>query len=274
MTEVNIYVLLEVDSEDRAEELSRDLQRAAEANRYDLTKSINSLHKIKSHEKYPDVNIESIRAKSNEIQIIAYSGITEPVTWFSQALSNLGARKLHIREQWDEGGSSYYFLNGKKVSRKRYLLGQEMQPAIEVDGFLISEDRIFVRARLISFEKASKTGNTLLMEFVTDKDQKFYYRGQGELTELVSDDYEDITEFRASFEKGTLKGLDVSFAKRPTQVAFSLNKDKLSKEHPEWFHTPVEALDTEAKCPFCGSALRSERAKQCPSCYKSWRDVT
>jgi hypothetical protein len=32
-----------------------------------------------------------------------------------------------------------------------------------------------------------------------------------------------------------------------------------------------EGYSGNAKCPFCGANLRTPRAKQCPSCFKSWR---
>jgi hypothetical protein len=273
MTEVNISALLEFNSEEAAQKLADDLQQAAEKNGNDLAKSISALRGVGSNQTSDQLSIESIRARSTEVQIAAYTGRTDPAAWLGGALSSLGASRAQIREQWDDGGATYYFLDGVQVGRKKYLHDDDTSAA-GVEGFLVSDDRISVRATLVGFEKVSASGEVLLMEFVTDDDQRFYYRGKGELAELASDDYENITEFRAAFEAGKLKGEDVSFAKRPSQVAFSLNTDKLSESHPDWFSKPVESLDTEARCPFCGSPLRSERAKQCPSCLKSWRDTS
>lgn len=40
--------------------------------------------------------------------------------------------------------------------------------------------------------------------------------------------------------------------------------------HPDG---PQEAgFSGEAKCPYCGDRLRSEKAKQCPHCLKDWHD--
>jgi len=258
MSEVNITISLELESDSAAKELVTKLKNASEIYDHELTKSISSLHKIKKHEKYNQLYIENIDSKNREIEIIAYCGRTKPVTWFAGALSKLGASKIVINEQWDEGGSVYYFIDGKKVTKKKFLNAGNVTSTKNVENgdLFVSEDRKFVSATLISHRKVGRSGKQLLMEFITNDNCRFYYQGLGELTGLVSDDFGETTEFRASFVKGKLEGKEVSFAKNPTQIWFS------------------RGINTKAKCPFCSSSLRSEKAKQCPTCLKSWSEPT
>lgn len=258
MSEINISISLEVVSESHAIKLANELKDAEKKYNSDLTKTISSLHKIENDDKYEEVFIEEIACKNNTINIVALSGRIDPLTWIASALKKLGSKKIAIYCQYDEGGEALYFLEGKKVSRKKYNNNGTSNKELSIDnsGLFLSEDRVFVRATLISHKNLESSGKKKLMKFVTDKKQTFYYKGQGELTEVASDDWGNLTEFRASFEKGKLEGEEVSFAKRPTQIHYQ------------------RGINSAAQCPFCGSSLRSEKAKQCPSCFKSWRDNT
>ena len=115
-------------------------------------------------------------------------------------------------------------------------------------------------------------------EFETRDGDRFYHKGRGQLVEaLYNPEIENYdtsvrVEFVATFERGKLEDEFVSFAKRPSKIkvidgpAHMLSGSSSSR--------PGTGLkfSTEAKCPFCGSSLRTEMAKQCPTCFKSWRE--
>lgn len=92
-------------------------------------------------------------------------------------------------------GSVYYFLDGKKVSKNTFLNCGETISSRDVENgnLLISKERQFFCATLISHRKIGNSGDKLLMEFVTSGNRKFYYQGQGELTHLISDYFGDTT---------------------------------------------------------------------------------
>ncbi len=277
MSQVDITIRAYFTNESVAKSVIKKLRLAAKEHNHDLTKTINSLHEIENHGDHNILDIDEISRKKNCVIIQAYTGRTEPVVWFAASLANLGAPKIYIREQWDEGGSSYYFLNGRRVNKKNYESGKPEKPLskkdIEINKHLfLPVGRVQVRATLLSHENFGDIYENTLMKFITNNNETFYYKGKGELLRLLSDDFENITEFHASFERGKLEGKYVSFAKRPTQIGFSFNIEKMSKINPRMYGRPVESLETITKCPYCGSSLRSEKAKQCPTCFKSWRD--
>lgn len=254
--EVGVNVWLEMQNENVAKTLSEKLKKAALECCQELTRTINSLQRIKNFEKFSEIDIDEISNNKNIISIIGYTGRTDPVTWFADALYQLGVPKLAIKEQWDEGAVTHYYTNGKKVSKKIFL-----------NPDAVKEPRELIQAKLVEYKTIGKKGDTMLLEFFSDKHEQFFYKGKGALTKLASDSYENIAEFRGTFVKGTLNGKQVTFVKRPSGVAMELSHDKFSF----MYHTSPDQLDTKAKCPFCGGSLRSEKAKQCPSCFKSWK---
>ena len=277
MTEINISVEAELKNDSEAKSFVKKLKTAAKDSQYDFYKSLNNICSMLNDTEYDEVNIDDISRTSNCAYISLYSGRISSVSWIALALSKLGAKKVYMKELWDEGSLNHYFLNGESVCKNAYE-GKEVKKLspedIEINKKLfLPEGRVKVRATLESYEDISKgKGNKLLMEFLTSRNNKFYYSGGGELTELVSEDYDSLTEFTATFERGKLNGEYVSFAKRPTGIAYTFNEDVMRKKHPEMFHKKLEDLDTIAKCPSCGGSLRTEKAKQCPHCYESWRD--
>ncbi|WP_445360044.1 hypothetical protein ACJJIL_14700 [Microbulbifer sp. EKSA005] len=277
MTEINVSVEAEMKSDSEAKVFAKNMKSAAKSNEYDFYKTINSLSRKSIEKDYQELTIENISRSKNLVYITAYSGRSSSINWLGMSISKLGVKKLYMREGWDEGSFNYYYLNGDAVCKKAFdgKVVPKLSPEdIEINKRLfLPEGRVKVTATLEAYEEISGgKGKKLLMEFLTSRNEKFYYQGEGELTDLVSEDYESLTEFNASFERGMLKGEYVSFAKRPSEIAYSFNEEVMRQKHPEMFHKRVEDLHTVAKCPFCGSSLRTEKAKQCPSCYKSWRE--
>lgn len=50
---------------------------------------------------------------------------------------------------------------------------------------------------------------------------------------------------------------------------------KIWRLHPNGPNAKTEkeaSFEPGTKCPFCGNPLRTKNAKQCPHCFKSWRN--
>ncbi len=48
--------------------------------------------------------------------------------------------------------------------------------------------------------------------------------------------------------------------------------DAASGENGDLIYKFIKSIKkTKTKCPFCGESLRTEKAKQCPSCFQSWK---
>ena len=223
MTEVNITVRAFFDDEAQAKDATKELKAAARRSGHDLTKAINSLYPIENCEDYPALDIEDITRKRANVTILAYTGRTEPVVWFAESLSKLGPTRIFIREEWDEGGSNHYFLKGKRVSKKTYDASKPKRPLsardIEINkNLFLPEGRVTVKATLVSHWYVDDIYESIGLEFVTDDGITFYYKGRGQLTQMISDDSPKTCQFDAAFERGRLKGEYVSFAKRPTKV--------------------------------------------------------
>ena len=223
MTEVNITVRASFADEKQAKEVTKQLKSAAKKYDCELTKTIHSLYSIEDYEIYNELHIEKISCKKNNLTILAYTGRTDPVVWFAPSLYSLGASKIYIREQWDEGGSNYYFLNGKKVSKKTYDGEKKKKLLSEKDieinqGLFLPAGRVMVKATLIAHWSVDDMYENICMEFVTEDGMPFYYKGTGSLTELTLDNSPKTCEFNAAFERGKLDGEYVAYAKRPTKI--------------------------------------------------------
>ena len=221
MSEVYVTITMTCESEDAAKKLSIELDAASEKQDHDLTRTIHSLSPIEDHDMYAELSIEEIKQEAQQVTIYSYTGQTEPAHWFAGALHSLGAQKIFIREQWDEGGSSYYFLDGKKVDKKTFEGDQalsETDPKIN-DGLFLPEGRATVVATLISyFDLENDPWERTVLEFKTDDGYTFYYMGKGKLQNLTRGTSEKRCQFDALFESGQLNGKSVSLAKRPTQI--------------------------------------------------------
>ena len=143
---------------------------------------------------------------------------------------------------------------------------------IEINkNLFLPEGRVHVNATLVDQWDIGDIYESILMEFVTNDGNVFFHKATGQLKQLAYEGSEKNCEFSAAFERGKHNGEHVSFAKRPSKVILS----GVEKTHGA-ISKPKDKthLEIKAKCPFCGSSLRTEKAKQCPSCFKSWRETS
>ena len=146
-----------------------------------------------------------------------YKGQEEPV-WFARSIYELGAIKVLIRGVWDGHGRNYYFLNGEKVSKKKY------------DGDKPKKPRVSVKARLISTWSVGDIYESTGLVLETSDGTRLYHVGKGQLVDAFYDfDKGEFNttidvEFSASLERGELDGEYVSYAKRPSKIVFKKEK--------------------------------------------------
>ena len=214
-----------------AKAAQKTIKKALKQSEYELTSAFNSIQPIPDYEAYGHLSLEDISLKKGSLSLHGYSGRIEPPVWIAETLAHLGAKKVYIRLQYDEGGNNYYFLDGKRVSKKKYDSDKPKKPLsakdIEINKSLfLPEGRVTVKATLVSHWEVGDMYENLGMQFVMEDGTTFYHRGTGQLTDLASDRYANTCVFTASFERGKHEGEYVSFAKRPSKIQFTLaNKE-------------------------------------------------
>ena len=208
-----------------AKEARKRIDLALNANDWYLCRSCHSIQPIESYEAYaqPDLNVEQLEVKKQILDITAYSGRIEEPVWVVETLTFLGATRVFFRMQYDEGGSNYYFVDGKRVSKKKYDGDKPKKPLsardLEINkNLFLPEGRVAVKATLVNHWDWGDMYESLGMEFVTEDGHTFYHKGTGNLTEVASDLISNTCEFVATFERGKLDGEYVSFARRPSKI--------------------------------------------------------
>jgi hypothetical protein len=265
---------------DLAKQATSQLEKALKTNEYELASALDSLNPVENQAAYEDatINVEEISRKKENLTIYSYTYTKEEPTWFANSLYQLGANKIYIRGQWDEHGRSYYFQDGKKVSKKVYDGDKQKKPLSDKDieinkNLFLPDGRVHVKVSLVNSWPVGDIYESVMMEFVTDDGHTFYHKATGKLKELTYAGSHKECEFSAEFERGRLNGEYVSLAKRPTKLMSTIHQPETKTISKPIYPQKRRALfNTKAKCPFCGSSLRTEQAKQCPACLKSWRD--
>lgn len=223
MTEVYVTIKALFANEDMAKQTTRKIKASLKKNDQDLTKALHSLYPINNYEDYDQLDVEEIARKKSVLTIFLYTGRTGPVTWFAGSLYKLGAHKIYIRENGDEGGCNHYFLNGEKVSKKKYDGEKPTKPLnekeIEINKHLfLPEGRIHVKATLMNSWSIGDIYESEILEFKTDDGDRFFHKATGQLKRMAYEGSPKTCEFSAIFERGKHEGEYVSFAKRPTKV--------------------------------------------------------
>ena len=226
MSEVYTTIRAAFEERELASSARKQINNALKAADDELTSAFNAIHPIPDHEAYGNLTFEDMTLKSGNLALYAYSGRIEPPMWIADTLTHLGAKKVYIRMQYDEGGTNYYFLHGKRVSKKTYDSDKPDKTLSAKDleinkNLFLPEGRIRVKATLIAHWEMGDMYESLGMQFETEDGHTFYHKGTGKLTQLVSNTLSNTCEFSAVFERGKLDGEYVSFAKRPSKIEFS-----------------------------------------------------
>lgn len=265
MGETTITINSEFKDTKTADEFFVKLDKACSENNQDLGYSLGSFSDLQ----VPNIiTVESLETDKNRIFISCYGGrhIEQPI-WFIEALCKRGANRTEITSQCDDSHETFYFKGGRRVSRKKYFGITkpnyiDQLTSEELDRIFLPSERTRVDATLV--ESSPDTGewsHCFVLRMESPDGKEFYYRGDSDLANLVhyEDRYEKQCSFVAIFELERYKGKIQSFAKRPSKIELIYN-ESFSKFLPT------------AKCPYCGKTLRTDKAKQCMHCLKSWHD--
>ena len=226
MSEVYTTVRASFEEREVASAARKQITEILEANNNEITRAFNAIQSIPEYEALGRLTFEDMTLKNGNLALYAYSGRIEPPTWIADTLTHLGAKKVYIRTQYDEGGNNYYFLDGKRVSKKTYEgdTPEKRLTAKDIEinkNLFLPEGRVRVKATLVSHWEVGDMYESLGMQFQTEDGHTFYHKGTGKLTQLASQTLSNTCEFSAVFERGKLDGEYVSFAKRPSKITFS-----------------------------------------------------
>ena len=225
MSEIYTSIKATFKDEKVAKEIYNRINSQLENHDWNLCSLFNTIHPIDNYEAYRGLSYESMEIKKATLHIQTYSGRIEPPTWIADTLTFVGASKIYFRMQYDEGGENFYFVDGRRVSKKKYDGDKPPKPLsakdIEINKSLfLPEGRVTVKATLVSHWNYDDMYESIGLEFVTEDGQTFFHKGTGKLTNIISNTVSDTCEFAAVFERGRLNGEYVSFAKRPSKIKF------------------------------------------------------
>jgi hypothetical protein len=226
--------------EEKSKNFSIQLRKALKSHNQELASALDFLvyQKCQCENSYEDcsINVEDLTKKKNIVNIYAYSYTSEDPVWFIPSITSFGATQIHIRGDYDCQIRNFYFRDGKKVTKKKYV-GEKpakslTQEDIEINKSLfLPKGRTTISATLTSTWELGDIYERSGLEFRTDNGEVFYHIGNGELinTVYMSKGYFDVgivVRFTASFERGKLDGEFVSFAKRPSKISVVFEADK------------------------------------------------
>ncbi len=224
-TEVWVIIKATFSTTEAAETAASQLKRSLAEQGGELTQALNTLQATAQPPSGPEesLTIEHVERKKNVLSIAGYTYTSEPPVWFTAALHPLGAQKIHIRDQWDEGGSHYYFLEGQRVSKRKFEGDKPKRPLsardIEINkNLFLPEGRVHIKATLTQHWPVGDIYESILLEFMSDDNQRFYHKATGRLKQITYEGSPTTCEFSAIFERGKHDGQYVSFAKRPTKI--------------------------------------------------------
>jgi hypothetical protein len=229
MSEINFTITNSFTSKYKAANFSKRLTSAA-SNQDELNAVLGSLVTMSGLPDNMDIYIRSITTRNNETIIEAYSGLIDTPTWLIDGFIECGSSAAHIREEGDDGVTSYYYIGDKKAGMTAYIdyvrsLNLSADTEYDESDLFLPNGRTQVEAELLDYEWCSNDfGDRCIMRFALKTGETFYYKGNSEkLLQVINDDYDSVCEFTASFERGYLSidGNPVALAKRPADVKVS-----------------------------------------------------
>lgn len=220
MSETLISLSVQFASEAQAQGVQAHLDLPAHT--YELSTVLASLAPEVVAPPGQDIDIERVERQGSVLTIAAYAGRIDPPLWLVPGLVQLGATRIVLSESADDGGTQYYFIGGKKVSKKAFEASAALMPKPPLqaasDQFL-PNGRVSVKATLLSHEwKASRFERYCVMHMQAEDGRYFLYKGTAALTKMTEDDHEKTCTFSAVFEAGEYDGKIVAFAQRPTKI--------------------------------------------------------
>ncbi len=218
-------------SDELAKKASDELVKSLSENEHELASSLHKLYPVENQIAYKNdtINVEDIKKKNNVLSINAYTYTSEEPTWFAYSFYKLGATKIQITVDSDGYRRNFYFIDGKNVSKKKYISDKPKKQLsakdIEINkNLFLPEGRVTVKAKLVSTWPVGDIWESVGLKFETLDGDTFYHKGRGQLIDvLYNNKIEDfdtslVVEFDAAFERGRIEDEYVSFAKRPTKI--------------------------------------------------------
>jgi hypothetical protein len=169
--------------------------------------------------------VTDVEIKKNIISIKADTGKVAPPVWLAPPLAKLGSTKILIRKQFGGGSKIYYFLKHRKTTKKKFDAYKPKASLSAKDleinkNLFLPEGRVSVKAALVDFVWAEGYyGEYCNMNMLTENGMPIYYSGTSEaLTQVTKDEFEDVCEFTATFERQKIQGEYMAVIKRPLKV--------------------------------------------------------
>ena len=105
--------------EDAAKAATSRLKKSLRDNEHELASALHALNPFDNQDDYENdtINVERVSRKKTTLIVDTYSYSSEEPVWFGGSLAALGAKKIHIRGEWDGNVRNYYFLDGARVTK-------------------------------------------------------------------------------------------------------------------------------------------------------------
>ena len=230
--ETFVWVKASFPDEGQAKAATDLLQQSLSDHEHELASALHELNPVENQSDYENdtINVEGIKRRKEVLSINCYTYSSEEPNWFAYSIFELGAPRIVITADSDGHRRNYYFIDGRKVSKKKFEGDKPKKPLSKKDAeinskLFLPEGRVKVVVELLSTWWVGDIWESLGMKFRTTEGDIFYYQGRGQLTDLFfnndTGDYDTTrkAEFSAAFERGRLDGEYVSFAKRPTKIS-------------------------------------------------------
>ncbi|WP_413664628.1 tetratricopeptide repeat protein [Microbulbifer sp. CNSA002] len=221
MSEVNLFFQISYSNTDDASLASKKIRKLLNESHQDLNSALYKLEAFNDKNLENEITVESLQRTKSNINISAYSGRIDSPVWLIKSIALTGCEYISLREQWDDGGQTHYFIKDRKVSKKVYdEESYEGDIAGDTEGLYLPEGRVRIKAKLLESDWIdSDFGTICYMKFMSEDGHTIYYKGTSEKLALTAlDDYEDNVEFDCSIERELVGSIFIARIKRPTNI--------------------------------------------------------
>ena len=225
MLEASLNMKVNFEKISEAKDGLKKLEEVLKTHDNDLNQALNSIKKFSKNYLDAVLEVTEIVRNGNSINIKVTTEDIDPPVWFGGAIAKLGAYKTFVREEMGGERKNYYILGGKRVTKKRYdafkpkSLLSDKDKEINKNLFL-PDGRVTVKVKLVDFVwTEGYFGDFCSINMLTEDDMPIVYKGASEaLVNLTKDEYEDVCEFSATFERQKDFDKYISVVKRPTKI--------------------------------------------------------